>query len=287
MTVVVVGYIKNFKLPLTTSTNEEVKIIEGVSERIDYIRANNLEKKESFTLVPKYVTDISDSGKQTIIFIKKIDILMNLRKKKKYSEFGYIQSTPFFDSRQILVVAQKLKDLFPINTLVINYGSVTDSISYLKSAGAQIYNIQSIFIHNKVKSKEVLEFLNDHHFKINEENNNTTDYISFKNDKPNIKSLIFKEPSDILDYIQVQGDIDADIIAINWNTQLYLPFDKFFPCKDSTIYFDGNSFSERIKNLVLFGNGPTMIRLANVLKDKRIIFLESLKIEGFQFTSFN
>ena len=78
-----------------------------------------------------------------------------------------------------------------------------------------------------------------------------------------------------------------DIFAINWGIQMYLPFDKIFPCKDMTIYYDKKSHSERLKNTVLFGNIHTMTRFAKVLKEKRILFLDSLRSEGFILTSFN
>jgi hypothetical protein len=297
MTIVVVGYIKDFKLPCSRScSKEDVKIVEGVSERIDYIRSNNLEKKESFTLIPKFVTDTD--GKQLMIFIQKIDILTSLRKKRKPVDFSKVQSRPFFDSRQILVTTQKLKDLFPINTLIINWGTVFDTISYLKSAETQIYDISTIFIHKKIQNEEVTKFLNNHYFTIHNEdkennkedkenNKEDADYVIFENNKPNIKSLIFKEPNDILEYTLVPEHDLCDIIALNWNIHMHLPFDRYFPCRDHTIYFDSKTDSQRIKNTILFGNSSTMIRLAEILNDKRVIFLDSLRSEGFNLASFN
>lgn len=284
MTIVVVGYIKDFKLPC--NSDNDVKIIEGVSERIDYIRVNNLEKKESFTLIPKFVTNIVDSGKQITIFIQKIDILSSFRKKRRVKvQFGQVQSNPFYDSRQILVTAQKLKDLFPINVLIINWGSISDTIGYLKSADSQIYDIQSIYIHKKIESDQVTKFLNDHHFLQNNDND-SADYIQFNNKKPNIKSLIFKNPEELLEYKNTTDADNADIFAINWGIQMYLPFDKFFPCKDMTIYYDSKSHSERIKNTILFGNINTMVHLTKVIKDKRVLFLDTLKNEGFILNEF-
>lgn len=285
MTIIVVGYIKDFEKNLSSFTEsaDQVLVVEGVSERIDYIRANNLEQKESFRLIPKFVTNAVETGKQITIFIQKIDILSSLRKKRKVVQFGQVQSTPFFDSRQILVTTQKLKDLFPIDTLIINWGSTRDTLSYLESAESYIYNIETIFIHQSLFSDELFTFLDKVHFQPSNDIIENNNYIKFSNNKPNIKTLIFKDTWGVLEVEQTDS---SDIFAIDWGTGIHIPFAKFFPCKDSVIYFSSKFRSERIKNTVLFGNVGTMIRLAKVIEDKRILFLDTLKNEGFILNEF-
>lgn len=293
--------------PTINDFNEnDVILIEGISERIDYIRS----KKFNFKLIPRFVTDKYDSGKQITIHIKKTDVLTTLR-RKKLKDFNLYQSMPFYDSRPILVTTQKLKDIFPIKKLIINYQNTTDIIGVLLSAENKLHDISTILIKNNESNIDyelIRSFLKNHVFSEIEQSN----YITFENKKPTFNSKIIRKIQEFYDMLLSNdsqrtlssvGSLDnadkgtlsssgfldkVDILALNPNdTNTYIPFNKYFPCQENTLYHSGNTEHERLKNLIIFGSLKTMTKFFLKMKEKKIVLLENLKNEGFLLVSFN
>lgn len=260
--------------------NKETILIEGISERIDYIRSKNYKLK----LIPRFVTDKHDTGKPVQIYIQKTDILTTLGKnKKKKTDFNLYQSTPFYNSRPILVTNQKLKDLCPIKKLIIHYQNTVDIVGVLLSAENKLHDIHTISIKNneEMVDYELIEsFLINHRFALID----SDAFLTFENKNPTIKPIIIKHLDD-LNLTEIK-DPNA-IVALNTNTfNYYVPFNKFAPCQENTLYHSGNP-GDRLKDLIIFGTAKTMVSFAVKMKENKIIFLENLKQFGFLLVSFN
>jgi hypothetical protein len=270
---VIVGFSKNINIQPGSI------LIEGISERIDYIRSNGLEKKFNFTLIPKFVTNKKTT--QVSVFIQKIDILTSLRNKKKAPKFGHVQLTPFYDSKEILVTSVRLATIPNIHKLVINCSNYSNILNILQSLDNQIYNISEILL-KPTTMYGVTPFLKEHYFEESESTEGGS-YQIFKNKKPNIINLTFKDPSELLEYttLESKDKTPADFYTIG-DTQYQISYERFYPPVHQTLYIKRSTAnSNRIKDAIIYGSTETMIELSKILTSKKILFFDTLK--GYHF----
>lgn len=278
MTVIVIGYTKDFSFLPFLNVNEKY-VYESMSDRIDYIRSTNLNKKENFTLIPKF---INGESKKIVVHLEKNANLPLKSFKNKNKLFLHVQKLPFYNSRQIEVTGIRLEDLNVIfDKLVINYGDIEDII---KSAGSRIYQFKEIYIKKDIETKRDKKFLETYFFKEDFLISDDT-FSIYKNESKELNIKRYTSISELEGNCNIENCIyllvpeqkkDTYLPLYNYNTNL----------KTNTLYLD--NFNERLTNTIIFGNYSTMNKLKELLIEnpRKFIITTSLgnyfKLERFK-----
>jgi hypothetical protein len=272
MSLVVVGYEKDFTfLPFGTMNNRLV--YEPLTDRVDYIRKTNLDKKERFSLIPKFIS--SKSIKH--IWLEKSSGLPLKKFKGNSQKFLMADKDEFYNSRQIDVTGIRLDSVnTPFSTLVINWG---DPLDILRSAGDRLIEFGYVYIKTECALTTRDETFLTSNFFIKQKESVLDGFTSFRLVLPTLKIVTYNlhEESD-------NRDEDEDDTS---ETCLWIPNGSIIPIEiyktkidDGYLFLD--KIDARINETVIFCNKKTMGMLKDCIKGiKTKNFVTTILNENF------